>query len=326
MSLKDLYTGVRDFLFSSMNRQFLVFMFFLILSSVFWLFMTLNNTYEREIKIPARIANIPPNVVLTSAATDTVRVTIRDKGWVIASYLYGERLATIHVPFKSYDKTNGSGSVGSSELKRQIEQLLEASSKIVSVKPERMEFFYNYGEYKRVPVRWTGRVSPDQLYFIADVRYSPDSVDVYTAKEKLDSISTIYTEPLSYENFRDSLTVDCKLAHSAKVKVVPETVRVRFYTDVLTEETFDNVPVQCVNLPPGTVLRTFPTRVAVHFVAGVSQLRTIRPEDFVVIADYQEIISKNQEKCDLYLRTVPQGVSRAALITRQVDYLIEKEE
>ena len=47
---------VRNLLLRILNKQFLIFLFFLILSSVFWLIMTLNETYEKEMTIPLRLA------------------------------------------------------------------------------------------------------------------------------------------------------------------------------------------------------------------------------------------------------------------------------
>jgi hypothetical protein len=308
-----------------MNKQLLTFLFFLILSGIFWLTITLNETYERELKIPVQIVGIPKNVVITSPAVDTVRATIRDKGWMIVAYLYGDRIPTIALNYKNYDRGNGAGIISSSDIKRQLDQQLETSTTISTVKPDRLEFFYNNGERKRVPVRWTGRVIPEQLYYISQVNYIPDSVDVYAAPEKLDSIRAIYTEPLNYAGFRDTLTVGCRLTHANDVKVVPERIQIEFFTDVLTEETLEGIPVQCLNLPEGKVLRTFPAKVKVHFVAGASQIRHLRPEDFIVIADYREITQKSSEKCNLYLQSVPHGVSRATLETKQVDYLIEED-
>ena len=325
MGTKRIFISIRNFLFSNVNKQFLVFMFFLFLSFIFWLIITLNETYEKEIKIPAQVVGIPKNVVLTSVPVDTVRATIRDKGWVIMVYLYTDRLGTIQIPFKSYDRGRGNGSVSINDLKRFIEQRLELSSKVTAVKPDHLEFSYNNGECRRVPVRWAGRVIPDQLYFISHVEYLPDSVEIYASTEKLDSIRAVYTEALNYVNFRDSLTVDCQLAHINDVKIVPDRVRIRFHTDVLTEETISNVPIRCLNLPEGKVLRTFPRYAKVHFVAGVSQIRSLRAEDFMVVADFREIMVNHKEKCNLYLREVPRGVSRAVLETKQVDYLIEEE-
>lgn len=307
-----------------MSKQILIFLFFLVLSGVFWLFLTLNESYEQEIKVIYKIKGIPKNVVLTSHEIDTIRVTIRDKGWVILRYLYND-YRSVNINYKNYDRGNGSGIASSSEIKRLIAKQLETSTIVNSIKPDRLEFFYNNGERKRVPVRWAGRVIPEQLYFISHVQYMPDSVDIYSSREKLDSIKVIYTEALNYAGFRDTLIVDCKLSHQKDVKVVPENIRIGFYTDVLTEESIDGVPIKAINMPEGKVLRTFPPKVKIRFITGVSQFRTLRPEDFIVIADYKEISQHPSEKCNIYLKTVPHGISRAILETKKVDYLIEEE-
>ena len=107
---------VRNFLFSTVNGEFLIFLFFLCLSGIFWLLMTLNITYEREFKVPVRIVNVPENVVLTSDETDTIRVVLRDKGLVLVRYYYGTGLKPLDLNFKSYARdSKGTTSVGMAE-------------------------------------------------------------------------------------------------------------------------------------------------------------------------------------------------------------------
>ena len=325
MGVKKWWQIVSDFVFSNTNRDFLVFLFFLGLSGIFWLSLTLNETYEREFAIPVSVVDIPKNAVLTSEEVDTIKMTIRDKGIVLVAYQYGDYLNRLRIPFKNYTRNNGSGSVPASELQKLVYQNLVSSSKITACKPDKLEFFYNYGTHKKVPVRWSGRVIPEELYFISRVDYSPDSVTVYASDEKLDSINIIYTETLNYANFRDTLTITCQLAKLKGVKVVPDKVKINFYTDVLTEENIEGVPIQGINLPEGKVLRTFPAKVTVSFVTGVSVFRNLRPEDFTIVADYNEIKRHPSEKCRITLKNVPPGISRARLDVTLVDYLIENE-
>ena len=325
MGIKKLWQIVSDFVFSNTNKDFLVFLFFLGLSGIFWLSLTLNETYEREFSIPVSVVDIPKNAVLTSDEVDTIKMTIRDKGIVLVAYQYGDYLNRLRIPFKNYTRNNGSGSVPASELQKLVYQNLVSSSKITACKPDKLEFFYNYGTHKKVPVRWSGRVIPEELYFISRVDYSPDSVTVYASDEKLDSINIIYTETLNYANFRDTLSITCHLAKLKGVKVVPDKVKINFYTDVLTEENIEGVPIQGINLPEGKVLRTFPAKVTVSFVTGVSVFRNLRPEDFTIVADYNEIKRHPSEKCRITLKNVPPGISRARLDVTLVDYLIENE-
>lgn len=315
----------RDFLFSRTNKELLIFVFFIALSGIFWLSMTLNETYEQEFSIPVTVVGVPKNVVLTSEETDTIRMTIRDKGITLAAYMYGDMLKNVKINFKLYAHNNGTGIVTTSELQKIVYQHLVSSSKIISTKPDKLEFFYNYGANKRVPVRWTGRVIPEDLYFISRVKYYPDSVDVYASQALLDSISVVYSEHLNYVNFRDTLVVNANLEKIKGVKMVPDHIKMEFFTDVLTEEKLDGIPVEGINMPPGKILRTFPMKVTVSFVTGVSVYRSLKPEDFTIVADYDEIAANPSEKCRIYIKKSPPGISRVHLNINEVDYLIEEQ-
>jgi len=321
---KNVFKVVRNFLYSKANREFLIFLFFLAVSGVFWLMMTLNESYEQELAMPVRLVGVPKDIMLTSEATDTVRLTVRDKGIVLMAYLYGEGISPIDVSFKPHDRGNGLITVGGAELQKLAAKQLGSSTKITSMNTSKLSFYYNSGDRKKVPVRWSGRVIPESLYFISQVDYSPDSITIYATDDKLDSIKTAYTEQLNYVNFRDTLTVDCKLRKIEGVKMVPNHVRVSFATDVLTEESISNIPVKGINLPKGKLLRTFPARVTVRFVTGVSVYRTLKASDFTVVADYNEVKDNPSAKCNIYLKQMPNGISRATLVTKQVDYLIEE--
>jgi YbbR domain-containing protein len=324
MASRQIWQTTKDFVFSRANREFLVFLFFLALSGIFWLLLTLNETYEKEYAVPVSITNIPKNAVLTSEETDTVKVTIRDKGYTLMTYLYGDIINKLNMNFHNYSHNNGTGIVTSQDIQKQLYLQLASGSRITSVKPEKLEFFYNYGAKKKVPVRWSGRVIPEELYFISRVTFSPDSVLIYASDQKLDSINMVYTEQLNYANFRDTLRVACELSKIKGVKMVPDKVNVSFFTDVLTEEYIEGIPVKGINMPEGKVLRTFPAKVKVSFVTGVNVYRNLKREDFTVVADYRDIEKNPTEKCRLYLKEVPSGISRAHLATNYVDYLIEE--
>ena len=326
MDIRGIGRFIRVFLFSRGNKEFLIFLFFLALSGAFWLSLTLNDTYEQEFAVPVAVVDVPKNAVLTSDEVDTVKMTIRDKGIFLISYYYGDYLKNIRIHFRSHSHNNGTGTIAAQELQKIVYSRLFSSSKILSTKPDKLEFYYSYGTKKKVSVRWSGRVIPEELYFISRVEYSPDSVTIYASEEKLDSINMVYTEQLNYANFRDTLSVNCRLSKIKSVKMVPDHVQVNFFTDVLTEERIEGIPVQGINMPEGKTLRTFPAKVAVNFVTGVNVYRNLRPQDFTVVVDYNDIKNNPSEKCDIHLKDVPSGISRARLETTQVDYLIESQE
>lgn len=323
--LTQIINMVRNFLFSSANREFLTFFFFLVLSSIFWLMTALNETYEREIGVPAYLVNIPKNVVVTSDMEDTVRVTVRDKGFALLAYTYGEGIRPINVNFQSaITRQSGYGVVSSQELMKMVNQRFSGSSKIVQVKPDRLDFHYNYGLSRQVSVKMAGNVVPGKSFYLARTRFWPEKVTVYGSKQALDSLRFVKTVPINITNFNDTVLRTVALETIKGVKIVPNTVRIGLYPDILTEENIE-VPITAVNMPEGKVLRTFPQRVTVNFIVGASMFRSISPEQFAVVVDYNEIIDHPSDKCSIHLRETPQGVRNARLKMTQVDYLIEEQ-
>ncbi len=311
----------RNLLFSWMNKEFLIFLFFLLLSGIFWLMMALNDTYEREVKVPIYLDKIPKKVVVTSNTEDTLRVTLRDRGFSLAPHYYGGMMP-IAINFNAFDKGDGKGGATSTDLQKLIGQTMFKSTKIVSLKPDRFDFTYNYGESKKVGLRLRSTILSDQSYYIARVKFRPEQVTVYSDKAKLDSVKYVFTERLDLRNLSDTIVKTVKLAKIKGVKCVPAEVEVSIYPDILTEASIE-VPITTINMPPGKVLRTFPSRIKVIFIAGASTFRSIHPEQFLVIADYNDIVAHPSEKCKLYVKTAPHGVRNPRPEIDQVDYLIE---
>lgn len=326
--MKRIYTEVcrfvRNSFFRIVNKEFLIFLFFLALSSSFWLLLALNDTYEKDIRIPVRISDIPKKVVLTSNSDDTIRVTLRDKGYTLCAYLYSDIIKRIDLPFSSFIKKKGYGAVSSAELSKAIYQELYSSTRIVNLKPDKLEYFYNYGMHKRMPVKLFGSVIPSASYYLAKVEFSPNVVDVYGSQKMLDSLKCIYTERLSIRNLKDTIKRELVLQNIKGVKCVPSKVKISVYPDILTEETFE-VPIVAVNMPEGKTLRTFPSRVKVIFTVGARAFRSISPDKFKVVVDYNELQNNPSEKCSLHIVSVPHGIRSAHIEQSQVDYLIEEQ-
>lgn len=316
---------VRNFLLHMVNKKFLVFLFFLVLSGAFWLMMTLNETYDNEYSVPMRLVNIPKNVIITDELPDTVLVTIRDKGFNLLNYEIGHKLIPLEIDFADYaNKGTGHGVVSPVDVQRLLAKQLYGSSKVTEVSTVPIDFFFNYGTAKRVPVRIYGKIVPEQNYYLSNTRFQPDSVTVYGNNETLKGIKYAYTEYVRVVNLDDTLTQVVSLRKMRGIKCVPAVIRMTLYPDFLMEESVE-VPIEAVNMPDGKILRMFPSKVKVSFVIGASMFKMIKPEQFSVVADYSRLEKGPADKCDIYLRTYPHGISNVKLDLTSVDYLIEQQ-
>ena len=320
-SVRNILKTVRNFLFSGLNKEFLIFLFFLALSGAFWLMMTLNETMEREFKIPVRLSGVPRNAVVTGELPDTVRVTVRDKGFTLVTYDF----RPLVFRFSNYaDEDEGKGVIPLTDVQKQVLSQMYGSSKLLQVKPGAFDFYFTYGTSKKVPVVFRGKITTNKSYYLAHTEFYPSMVTVYANKQQLDKLQTVEIEPFNYRNLQDTIRQAVKIRKIRGVKIVPPTVRLSVYPDVLTEETID-VPITAINMPPGMVLRTFPSKVTVRFTIGASLFRTIKPNLFKVVVDYEELAANPSDKCTLQLRSVPRSVSKASLEIDRVDYLLEQQ-
>lgn len=323
--LSYIWNFVRKSLFNVLNKDFLTFLFFLVLSGIFWLLMTLNETYEKELQVAVRLVDVPKNAVMTTKITDTVIVTIRDKGFTLATYLTSHKIQPVNVSFDDYaNNSTGKVVVPTSDIQKQILQQLYGSSRITSIKPDKIEFYFNFGRSKEVPVRLAGRIIPGKSYYLASQRFWPQKITVYGSKKLLDSIQYVSTANVNIVNFEDTVIQTVALKNIKGAKLVPSTVRIGLYPDVLTEESVE-VPISAVNMPQGKALRTFPSKVSVRFTVGASKFRLIKPEQFKVVADYNDLTAHPSDKCNIYLRAYPHSITKVHLSMAKVDYLIEQQ-
>ncbi len=319
-----IYRKTKDFLLSAKSREFFVFLFFFVIAAGFWLLQTLNNDYETEFSIPVKLRNVPDDVVLISEPAPEVRVRVKDKGTVLLNYMLGKSFYPLTLDFKEHE-SDGSNHVRihSSEYQKKISVQLNASTALLSMKPDTLEYYYSTGASKKVPVALQGRVSAGLQYYLPDTVFTPDSVWVYASSNVLDTITKAYTQPVELENVSDTLWRQVSLSAQRGIKFVPASVNLMLPVDIYTEKTVE-VPLLGVNFPADKALRVFPSKIKITFQIGLSQFRQVTSDDFHLYVSYEELMNLGSDKYTVKLKSYPQGVSHVRFNPEQVDFLIEQ--
>lgn len=313
----------KDFLLSAKSREFFVFLCFFFIAAGFWLLQTLNNDYETEFSIPVRLRNVPENVVITSDPVSEVRVRVRDKGTVLLNYMLGKNFYPVILDFKNYTNMGNHVQVQTSQVQKWITGQLNASTALLSMKPDTLEYYYSTGVSKMIPVKLCGNVSAGEQYYLPDTLFTPDSVRVYAPSDALDTMKVAYTLPLNLDNITDTLEREVTLSTPKGAKYIPASVKLTLPVDMYTEKTVE-VPLRGVNFPADKVLRAFPSKIKISFQVGMGRFRQITADDFHLVVSYEELVRLGSEKYTVKLRTLPEGVSHVRFNPEQVDFLIEQ--
>ena len=314
---------IRNFLLSEKSREFLIFLFFFLIASGFWLLQTLNNDYEAEFSIPVRLKEVPNDVVITSEPSSELRIKVKDRGTVLLNYMLGKSFFPVNLNFNDYSARNNHVRIYSSEFEKKIMSQLNVSTRLISVKPDTLEYIYSTGKSKRVPVKMQGKVTAARQYYLSDTIYSPDSVLVYAPVAILDTITTAYTRKVDLSNIADTLTHHVALAEVKGAKFIPNAVDLTFPVDMYTEKTVE-VPLHGVNFPADKVLRTFPSKVQITFQVGLKRFRSIKASDFIINISYEELLKLGSDKYTVKLKSFPSGINQIRIVPEQVDFLIEQ--
>ncbi len=325
--MQRFFRKTADALVSYRSREFCIFLFFLAVSAVFWMLQTLDETLEKDIRIKVELTDVPDDVVITSPLPSELRAVVNDKGTSLIHYIrYG--IPPLRISFADYNSSAESGRVSlpPSEVTKMVQSCLLSTSKIHSISPDTLEFYYNHGACKSVPVRVTGSVDVSSEYYLLNITTSPSEVLVYASSTVLDTLSAVYTSPINLPDLKSNTTVEVGLQGIRGAKLNTEKVEVEVLVDVYMENVM-KVPIHTVNFPASKILKTFPSEVEVTYTVGYTLNKDIKPEDFVILLTYEQILAYQREdrtKIPLTLRSQPETVTNVRLEPTEVDYLVEK--
>ena len=261
--------------------------------------------------------------MITSEPVSELHIKVKDKGTVLLNYMLGKSFYPVSLDFSDYKAVDNHVRIYASQFEKKVLSQLNVSTRLLSMKPDTLEYIYATGMSKLVPVRLSGQWVP-AVNIICRIRvFKPDSVLAYAPEGVLDTITAAYTQPVKQENVSDTLRQQVSLLARRGVKFVPASIEMILPVDIYTEKTVE-VPLHGVNFPADKVLRAFPSKVQVTFQVGLSRFREITADDFHINVSYEELLRLGSDKYTVKLRNIPDGVKQVRFNPEQVDFLIEQ--
>ena len=314
---------IRNFLLSKNSREFLIFLFFVLVSFSFWVLQMLDDVYQTDITMQVRLKNQPKEVVMTSGLPSEIHVQVEDRGTVLLNYLLGRSFYPIVFDFKDYEEAGTSVLLSRAEVSKKISTQLNTSTKLLSVRPDTLSYIYSKGDAKMVPVAISGQITAGREFYISGMKLEPDSVMVYAPKNVLNTIHTAYTVPVSLKGVTDTIMQSVNLQPVKGAKFIPATNQLSVFVDMYSEKKVE-VPVVGVGFPKGKILRTFPAKVQVFFQVGLKNFAKVSADNFRIEVAYKDLKNNQSDQIPLKLTNSPEHVGHVRLVPSSVDYLIEE--
>lgn len=317
-----LWNRLRDHMNESpRTRSIFLYVGFVVISAVFWSFLTFNRDVQLDIEVPVEMS-LPSNVHLLSKVPDTLTVTVRDRGYRFLFYLF-DKSPKLTLRFSDYSDGNSMFKIDQSHLKRAIANVLNKRATIVNVLPEAINVKYTDLPGKKVPIKADIIVEPREDYTQFGVLIqSQDSVLVFSDAKTLNEINEVYTYHVEEKELTDTLRRKISIAPINGAVVEPRAIDIVVPIEKLKLQT-RSVKIVVRNAPPGVKMLLFPGDVEVTYRSPVSRIKD--DSGITVVVDYNSVdFSSPNNKVKVMIGEVPAAYQDVKFTPDSVEYIIEK--
>ena len=314
----------------SIDRDVFVFVFFLLLSFVFWYLNSLGKEIESDVRYPVRYINLPKERVLTDGLPARLELNLKGPGYSILKLKFSGNRAPLVFDISTINYRRVQGSrllhyyIMTSGMIPSLEKQLRAECEITSIKPDTLFFSFDRILTKSVPVVPDIEVSTVRQYFVkGSLVVEPDTIKISGPEPLIDTINNIRTKYRKFsglsEQVKKSMSLRIPKNIFASLKKVMVTIPVEQFTEAEIV-----VPVHIINKPDSLDIKIFPDEVTVKGLVAVSDYKKFQDIPFEVVLDVAKANLNSNNKIPVEFRNVPPFVNSMRLSPSQVDFLIEK--
>lgn len=313
-----------------MDRKLIVFLFFVLLSTIFWFLNQLEDEYVAEISLPVHYTNFPNDKILVNELPDHFDLRVRAFGYKLLEYKISNKFLpyTINVNSITLRMHSKSSYVKFFSLTRllsqDIEDHLSSELEIVSVLPDTLFFEFADRIFKKVPVVSKLNPIPATQYMIrGKILFEPDSVKISGANPIVDTINFVFTESKDILSLNSNYEKEVDLENISGVSFSVKEVEAKINVEKFTEGT-QKIALNIINMPDSLIIRTFPNEVTVTYFVALSDYEKVLPQLFEAVVDYNEIVSQN--KLNIKILNSPDYVKSLRYNPKSVEYIIERKD
>jgi hypothetical protein len=316
---------VRTFFRNIRWKKILTFLFFVMLSCIFWVMQVYRQKYEATLTIPVKYVNIPDSIVFENELPSMVSSRIKDDGSVLFKYLLTRRNDSLIVDVRDVIRSTPDKVIQGRNFEQLIRSKLFATTELISYSPIRMSYAYALLHDKKLPVIYNGNVNlASGRMLTGDLNISPDSVLVYGSREILDTLHYAYTVSDTVDNVMSERRVKVAMKPIRGVKYIPDEVELTIPADQFIERVVE-VPVTCINLPGNLSIKFFPSSVRIPFFVGIKREDDITSDNFSITIDYNDIKDLNGSSVPVRITESPDYIRIRIPEPSEVEFVLEKQ-
>jgi len=307
------------------KRKVKIFLVFLASSFLAWFVSRLSETYTDNTSFDLVYTNVPDSLILTNTSKDKVDVRLRASGFQFLGFNFSNK--EIKIDLSSVDQNPSNYFVPHEVYRKQIEKQLSGSMTLLEVDKDTLFFNFFKVYAKEIPIQPNIIVNLAQNYLLAgELKVEPGTVTIKGPKTEIANIDYVGTLKMVLTDVTDNFENRAVLHKPEELKNTTfSTNSVKISGEVFRfSEKIIDVPVEVINLPEGTTIKTFPNTIAILCKARIDRLKNLNSSDFKIVADYN-LAKSNARNLKIRLVKKPVDVSSAQVLETQVEFILKRE-
>jgi YbbR domain-containing protein len=305
------------------RKRFVALLSCLLLAIAAWLVMALNNKYVYTAKTVLVYKNFPQNKAFHPLQSDTVDLQVEGTGWQLLFARLRVNPPSINI---SLEKLNKKDYILFSEQLYRVNNQLETSQKIISVRPDTLYFDFSKRTVKRVPVRLLSNLKFTSQYGVSnDIEVSPDYVTVSGPQEDIGQIKEWQTDTLKLSDVRKTTVARVQMMQNKlkNVNIFPSSVEVSVPVDEFTEKTIE-LPIKVLNNAEYYSLKLYPKKVKVTYLVALSSYQLINDDFMEASVDLNEWKVFKHKQLTVKMTRFPEYCKFVRVTPGKIDFIIEE--
>jgi hypothetical protein len=322
--------------YTSFRNKLIVFLVFVLLSTVLWFYRTLDDSFVANISYPVKYQNLPKNKILINLPPEKILLRVRGSGYsLLSSKLKLKTPLNFNInSFLLYSQSNDSMSVFIL-TRYAIEALTDELNKknsdleIVSISPDSIFFNFTRTKVKRVAIRPSivsnGSLCAKQFMVNGPIYLSPDSIDVRGPAVIIDTLKFVSTKTIQLTELTDTFRKKIRIVENDQILMPFESTSITIPVDKFTELSY-NVPILTRHVPDSFNMKLFPRSVQLSFNISQSYVPKISETDFRPYVDYLDLTENNNRTTNqltIKIDSVPYYVNALRMYPTSVEFINE---
>lgn len=314
--------NIRDRMFSPKGKNIMVFCVFILISTLLWMVMALNEDVQRDIKTDIRITNCPDSITRVSDIPEWINISVKGMGTQLFAYGLGHR-PCIDIDYRQYER-NGVISLKPDQLRGLARRHFGQNATVLSINPDSLYVTFTSLKPKKLPLMVDAQVTTlPNCALTGPIKATVDSVLVYSVSPLPDRIRHVSTNPIRLADVAGSQTMKVKVHPPRGCRTVPDSVTVNISVEPMISRS-SKVLIKPIHLPAGVKMILLPSAISVNYTQPMSRYDESTP-NFVVTADYSSLDRDlRSNKIKVELTKADGNFINVYLSTDSVEYIIER--